>query len=57
MEVLAEVDSLLVVYRPVLGKRRHVGVVQDSWNDRLSEHSLSSVVDDSRGNEVKAVNL
>lgn len=57
MELLVRLDRLLLVDGAILGQTRQFAVVEDPRNDTLRNDSVSSVVDDRRGNVVQPVDL
>lgn len=57
MEFRIALDALLLVDGTIFSQAAQLRVVQDSWDDRLSYDSVSTIVDDCGGKEVQFVDL
>lgn len=57
MELLVGLDRLLLIDRSVLCQARQLAVVEDAWNDALSNYSVTSVVDDCSRDVMQAIDL
>lgn len=57
MELWRVVDFVLIVHWSIFCEGCHVTVVQDSWDDWLREHSLSTVLNDGSSDEIETVDF
>lgn len=57
MELLVGLDRLLLIDCAVLCQARQLAVVQDTWDDALSNYSVAPVVDYRRRDVVQAIHL
>ena len=57
MELFIGLNSFLVVHSSILSQASKLTVVQNTWDDRLTNNSVSSVVDNCRCKVVQSINF